>query len=133
VPAGYQLPSTRQLTAAASVPSIVTGRFRTLEEAERVLADGVGDLVSMVRALIADPDIVRKTREGREQEIRPCIACNQGCMGGALRGGRMACTVNPAVGFERTLAEDLITPVEHPRRVLVVGGGPAGLESARVA
>src|SRR5437868_10381208 len=54
-------------------------------------------------------------------------------MGGALRGGRMACTVNPAVGFERTLAEDLVTPVEHPRRVLVVGGGPAGLEAARVA
>lgn len=132
-PPGYQLPSSSQLTAAATVPSIVVGRFRTLEEAEQVVIDGVADMVAMVRALIADPDVVRKTRDGRTHEIRPCIACNQGCNGGALSGGRMACTVNPVVGFERTLSEDLVMPVEHPRRVLVVGGGPAGLEAARVA
>ncbi len=133
-PTGYQLPSTSQLTAVASVPSIVAGRFRTLEEAERVIADGVADMVSMVRAHIADPDVVRKTREGRAHEIRPCIACNQGCQGNArLTGGRMSCTVNPVVGFERTLSEDLIVPVDRPREVLVIGGGPAGLEAARVA
>src|SRR6266536_1387755 len=132
-PVGYQLPSSRQFMSAASVPTIAVGRFRTLEEAEQVIADGVADMVGMVRAHIADPDIVRKTREGRAHEIRPCIACNQGCNGGALYTGRMACTVNPVVGFERTLSEELITQVEHPRRVLVVGGGPAGLEAARVA
>ncbi len=132
-PVGYELPSARQITAAATVPSIVTGRFRTLEEAERVIADGVADMVSMVRALIADPDVVRKTREGHADEVRPCIACNQACYGGVSTGGRMGCVVNPAVGFERTLAEDLITPVGTPRMVLVVGGGPAGMEAARVA
>ena len=63
--AGYELRPRAQLTEVASVPTIVTGRFRTLEEAEQVLADGVADMVSMVRAHIADPDIVRKTREGR--------------------------------------------------------------------
>jgi 2,4-dienoyl-CoA reductase-like NADH-dependent reductase (Old Yellow Enzyme family)/thioredoxin reductase len=133
-PAGYELVSSGQLTAAATVPSIVTGRFRTLEEAERVLEDGVADMVSMVRALIADPEIVRKTQEGRADEIRPCIACNQGCQGGVARfPQRMGCIVNPAAGFERTLSEELIAPVESPRKVLVVGGGPAGLEAARVA
>jgi 2,4-dienoyl-CoA reductase-like NADH-dependent reductase (Old Yellow Enzyme family) len=134
LPAGYELPSAGQLTAAATVPSIVNGRFRTLAEAEQVLADGVADMVSLVRALIADPDVVRKTREGRVHEIRPCIACNQGCIGGiASFPMRLGCTVNPAAGFEATLSEDLISRAEHPRRVLVVGGGPAGLEAARVA
>ncbi len=133
-PAGYELHSASQLAAAATVPSIVTGRFRTLEEAERVLVDGIADIVSMVRAHIADPDIVRKTREGRAHEIRPCIACNQGCIGGTERvPPRMGCTVNPAAGFESTLSDELIVPVEDPRRVLVVGGGPAGLEAARIA
>jgi 2,4-dienoyl-CoA reductase-like NADH-dependent reductase (Old Yellow Enzyme family)/thioredoxin reductase len=132
--AGYELPSSGQLTAAATVPSIVTGRFRTLEEAEQVLVDGTADMVSMVRALIADPDIVRKTRAGRASEVRPCIACNQGCAGGVARfPQRMVCAVNAAAGFERTLSEDLLTPVQQPRRVLVVGGGPAGLEAARIA
>jgi 2,4-dienoyl-CoA reductase-like NADH-dependent reductase (Old Yellow Enzyme family) len=74
--AGYELPSAGQLTSAASVPSIVTGRFRTLEEVEQVLLSGAADMVSMVRAHIAEPDIVLKTREGRAHEIRPCIACN---------------------------------------------------------
>jgi 2,4-dienoyl-CoA reductase-like NADH-dependent reductase (Old Yellow Enzyme family) len=130
---GYQLPSTEQFMSAATVPTIAVGRFMTLEQAEQALVDGAADMVAMVRAHIADPDIVRKTREGRADEIRPCIACNQACNGGALYTGKMACTVNPVVGFERTLAEDLIEPAEHPRRVLVVGGGPAGLEAARVA
>ncbi len=132
-PPGYELPSSSRLAAVASVPTIVTGRFRTLEEAERVLSDGVADMVSMVRALMADPEIVRKTRDGIGDQIRPCIACNQGCSGGLIRARRAVCIVNVATGFERTLSEDLITRVAEPRRVLVVGGGPAGLEAARVA
>ncbi len=133
-PAGYELPSAGRLAAAATVPTIVAGRFRTLAEAEAVLRSGVADMVSMVRAHIADPDLVRKTVEGRAHEVRPCIACNQGCIGGTNRfPPRVGCTVNPAAGFEGTLADELIVPVDRPRRVLVVGGGPAGLEAARVA
>jgi 2,4-dienoyl-CoA reductase-like NADH-dependent reductase (Old Yellow Enzyme family) len=132
-PAGYQLPSTTQLTAVSKVPRIVVGRFRTLEEVEQVLKTGCADMVSMVRAHIADPDLVRKTLEGRVEEIRPCIACNQGCIGGLYRHGKVGCAVNPAAGFEDTLAEDLITKVGKARRVLVVGGGPAGMEAARIA
>ena len=134
-PAGYMLGSSGQVTAAVSgVPRLVTGRFRTLEEVEQVLREGAADIVSMVRAHIADPDLVRKTREGRAHEVRPCIGCNQGCIARtAGRDLRMACTVNPAVGYELTLAEDLIGTTADPRRVVVVGGGPAGMEAARTA
>jgi 2,4-dienoyl-CoA reductase-like NADH-dependent reductase (Old Yellow Enzyme family)/NADPH-dependent 2,4-dienoyl-CoA reductase/sulfur reductase-like enzyme len=134
-PAGYMLPSSGAVTAEVrSVPRIVTGRFRTLEEADQVLRDGVADLVSMVRAHIADPDLVAKSRAGRPMSVRPCIGCNQGCI--ARTSGvdaRMACTVNPAVGFESTLDERLIGRTSRPRYVLVVGGGPAGMEAARTA
>jgi 2,4-dienoyl-CoA reductase-like NADH-dependent reductase (Old Yellow Enzyme family)/thioredoxin reductase len=132
-PAGYELPSASQLTAVSKVPRIVAGRFRTLEEAEQVLREGSADMVSMVRAQIADPELVRKTREGRVDEVRPCIGCNQGCIGGLHRWGKLGCLVNPAVGFETTLAEGLIRRSAAPRKVLIAGGGPAGMEAARVA
>lgn len=132
-PSGYELPTSVPIGAGATVPRIVAGRFRTLEEADQVLRDGDADLVSMVRAQIADPDLVRKTREGRADQVRPCIACNQGCIGGLLRVARLGCLVNPAVGFEGALSEDLIIPVTTPRKVLVIGGGPAGMEAARIA
>jgi 2,4-dienoyl-CoA reductase-like NADH-dependent reductase (Old Yellow Enzyme family) len=132
-PMGYELPSSAQLTEGVTVPRIVSGRIRTLEEAEQVLREGVADLISMVRAQIADPDLVRKTRDGRVDEVRPCIACNQGCIGGLIRNQRLGCLVNPAVGFETTLAEDLIVRTATPKKVLIVGGGPSGMEAARVA
>jgi len=132
-PSGYQLPTSGSIAQAAGVPRLVTGRFRTLEEVEQVLREGTADLVSMVRALIADPDIVTKTLSQGAERVRPCLACNQGCVGGAVATGRMGCVINPAVGFEGALAEDLIGETKKPRKVLVVGGGPAGLEAARVA
>lgn len=133
-PPGYELPTSSVVTAAVKVPRIVTGRFRTLEEADQVIADGVADLVGMTRAHIADPHIVKKTTEGREAEIRPCIACNQGCVGMLLGPARrMGCTVNPYVGQESKVTDDRLPPVGKRQRVLVVGGGPAGMEAARVA
>jgi 2,4-dienoyl-CoA reductase-like NADH-dependent reductase (Old Yellow Enzyme family) len=131
-PAGYELDTSVPVGAAARVPRIVVGRFRTLEEADQVIRAGETDMVAMVRALIADPALVRKTREGRPEQVRPCIACNQGCLGGSLRGEGLGCTVNPSVGSEALLSERLIAPTQAARRVLIVGGGPAGLEAARV-
>ena len=133
-PAGYALPSSKIVGTGVTVPRLIGGRFGTLDDVEQALRQGEADLVSMVRAHIADPKLVQKTREGRGLEVRPCIACNQGCIGGIVGGRRrMGCTVNPVVGFESTLSEDLIVKTETPRRVLVVGGGPAGMEAARVA
>lgn len=132
-PTGYELSSSADIASVATVPRLVTGRFRTLEEIEQVIRSGQADLVSMVRQHIADPDIVRKTREGRESEVRPCIGCNQGCWGGFYRNGRFGCTVNPAAGLELTMSEDFIEKSAHPKKVLVVGGGPGGMEAARTA
>ena len=132
-PVGYELATSMAIGAAANVPRIVSGRFRTLDEAEQVISRGEGDLVGMTRAHIADPDIVRKTREGRADEVRPCIACNQGCLGGKGEIGHLGCTINVAVGKELKFAEDLIERADSPRKILIVGGGPAGLEAARIA
>lgn len=132
-PTGYERSSTMRIGSIAKVPRIIAGRFRTIDEAEQALREGDAELVSLVRAQIADPDLVRKTRDIGPEAVRPCIGCNQGCIGGLYRNGRMGCAVNPAVGFEATMSESLIAATPEAKKVLVVGGGPAGMEAARVA
>jgi 2,4-dienoyl-CoA reductase-like NADH-dependent reductase (Old Yellow Enzyme family) len=133
-PLGYELPTSEPVTRGARVPTIVTGRVTTLAQAEAILAAGVADLVSMVRATIADPALVATSLAGRPEAVRPCIGCNEGCVGRLfdLRpgGGRTGCSVNPDVGRE---GEPPPAPAAVPRRVLVVGAGPAGLEAAWTA
>jgi 2,4-dienoyl-CoA reductase-like NADH-dependent reductase (Old Yellow Enzyme family) len=131
-PRGYMVKqATGALTKEATVPTMVTGRFLSLWDAEEILRNGEADMVSMVRALIADPDLVRKTREGREAEIRPCISCDQACAGGLTSRGLMGCVVNPAVGHELTRGDALLQISPRRRKILVIGGGAAGLEAAR--
>jgi 2,4-dienoyl-CoA reductase-like NADH-dependent reductase (Old Yellow Enzyme family) len=130
-PPGFQLPTSRPITAATSLPTIVVGRFTTLAQAEEVVAAGTADLVSMVRATLADPELVIKSAEGREHEVRPCIGCLQSCAGGLNNRARAMCAVNPATGRELLLGDALIAPASHPLHVVVVGGGPAGMEAAR--
>ena len=133
--APMQPSSGRIVSAVRKVPRILApGRLRTLEEAEQLLRDDAADMIVIQRAFIADPNLVVKTREGRVDEVRPCISCNQGCVGGLLSFAmRLGCAVNPAVGFEQTLAEELIVKTDTPLKVLVVGGGPGGMEAARIA
>jgi 2,4-dienoyl-CoA reductase-like NADH-dependent reductase (Old Yellow Enzyme family) len=133
VPTGFQIPHTAPPVADFKLPRLLNGRFRTLEEVEQVLRAGEADMVSMVRAHIADPDIVAKSAAGHPEQVRPCIACNQGCIGRVATFGRLGCVVNTAAGDETTLAERLIRKAPRPRRVLIVGGGPAGMEAARIA
>jgi 2,4-dienoyl-CoA reductase-like NADH-dependent reductase (Old Yellow Enzyme family)/pyruvate/2-oxoglutarate dehydrogenase complex dihydrolipoamide dehydrogenase (E3) component len=134
MPVGYQLETAARITRAHDdLPRMVIGRFRTLEEAEQVIRSGDADIVHMTRAHIADPDIVRKTRAGKAEQVRPCIGCNQGCWYAVTTGWPIGCTVNPAAGKEARFTEDLIELSSAPLRVLVVGGGPAGMEAARVA
>ena len=132
-PSGFQIPFTAPPVANSHLPRLLNGRFRTLEEVEQVLRAGDADLVSMVRAHIADPDIVVKSAAGDAGLVRPCIACNQGCIGRVATQGRLGCVVNTAAGDEISLAERLIVSAPRPRRVLIVGGGPAGMEAARIA
>jgi 2,4-dienoyl-CoA reductase-like NADH-dependent reductase (Old Yellow Enzyme family) len=133
VGAGFQIPHTAPPVANLKIPRLLNGRFRSLEEIERTLQAGHADLISMVRAHIADPDIVAKTLAGHAHRVRPCLACNQGCVAQAATPGRIGCVVNAAVGEEAALSEDLIARAAEPQKVLIVGGGPAGLEAARVA
>lgn len=108
-------------------------RIKTPQNGEEVIATGQADLVSIVRAQIADPHLVNKAREGRAEDIRPCISCNQLCIGRRLRDYWASCLVNPSVAREHEWDGDRPAPADRPRDILVVGGGPAGLETARVA
>jgi NADPH-dependent 2,4-dienoyl-CoA reductase/sulfur reductase-like enzyme len=132
-PYGYQLEQTAVITRAVSVPTIVTGRVMTIDMADHIVESGIADMVSMVRAQIADPELVKKTQEGRTAEIRPCIGALE-CVSSTL-GGVFHCTVNPSAGHEldRPAIRPLTSPLANPRKVLVVGGGPAGMEAARTA
>ncbi|NBC88716.1 MAG: NAD(P)-binding protein [Alphaproteobacteria bacterium] len=132
-PVGYEVPMAEPITAQIDVPTIITGRFRTLAEVDQAIRAGEADLVGMTRAHIADPDIVRKTKAGHPERVRPCIACNQGCVGGLFGDNRLGCAVNVETGTERELDEDAIGTSERPGKVVIVGGGLAGLEAARIA
>ncbi|MGI9413942.1 MAG: FAD-dependent oxidoreductase, partial [Hyphomicrobiales bacterium] len=111
----------------------VEARVKTPANAEAVLSEGKADLVSIVRGQIADPHLANKAREGRATDIRPCISCNQLCIGRRLRDYWISCLVNPSAGREAEWDGDRPAPAGKPRDVLVVGGGPAGLEVARTA
>lgn len=108
-------------------------RIKTPANAEEVIAGEMADLVSIVRGQIADPHLANKTRDGRAADVRPCINCNQLCIGRRMRDYWISCLVNPSVGREFEWDGDRPPPAETPRNILVVGGGPAGLETARVA
>lgn len=123
------VPAARAMKDVLTIPVMAVGNL-TPENAVAALENGDADFVGIGRGLIADPQWAGKIAAGRRADIRPCIRCNQLCVGNAFFALPLGCAVNPQVGFER---ERVLTPVDQPRRVAVVGGGPAGLEAARVA
>lgn len=129
VPRGAFVYLARAIKEAVGVPVMASGRINDPGLAEEILARGDADFVAIARPLLADPDFVRKAREGRTDEIRPCIACNQGCFDMVFEWKPIFCLMNARVGWEQTRE---IRPAERRKRVMVVGGGPAGLEAARV-
>lgn len=116
---------------AGRIPLLIQGSVRDLVTAARIVERGQSDLVGLVRAHIAEPEIVRKSREGRTDEIRRCVGANQGCW--RRLGQNLSCTVNPAAGREVQYGLAVLQPAVRSRRVLVIGGGPAGLKAADAA
>ncbi|MEO1227360.1 MAG: NADPH-dependent 2,4-dienoyl-CoA reductase [Myxococcota bacterium] len=121
---------TGRLRASVSVPMITSNRINMPDVAEEVLARGDADLVSMARPMLADPDFMVKAREGREDEINTCIACNQACLDHIFAGKMTSCLVNPRACHETELN---YAPTDAPKRIAVVGAGPGGLAYAAVA
>jgi len=123
-------PYAQAIREVVDVPILCVGRINTPRLAEFVIATGRADLVSMGRALNADPEMPNKAAEGRLDEIRPCVGCNEGCISAVMKGLPAGCILNTEAGKE---IDGPPVATERPKRVLVAGGGPAGLEAARVA
>ena len=110
---------------------IINAGSHTMETAAEMIANGDMDMVSFGRQCIADPFFPNKLRDGRREDIRPCIACNEECIGRVFgRRAQLSCTVNPSATFERLME---VKPVEKPTKVVVIGAGPGGMEAARCA
>lgn len=127
----YVAPRAAAIRAAVRVPVFVAGRINQPQIAESVLAAGQADMCGMTRALIVDPDMPRKAMGGRPDEIRACIGCNQACIGHFHAGNPISCIQNPVTGRERRFAPLPAPP--RARRVVVAGGGPAGMKAAVTA
>jgi mycofactocin system FadH/OYE family oxidoreductase 2 len=130
VPPGYALFIANAMRRAVRLPVIGVGRIKDPVQAERALAEGHCDLVGVVRGQIADPDFMAKARAGYATEIRTCLSCNQECVGRMGLNRWLGCIENPRSGRE---AVPLPAPRARGRRVVVVGGGPAGLQAASTA
>jgi len=132
---GYQGEFTRKIKAGVrAVPIFQVGRINDADLAEHLIADGAADAVVMVRELIAEPHFANKALEGRVEEIRPCMYCNQKCAGHIfMSGARVECNANAATGEEHHWGTWTLTRAAAKKKVLIVGAGPGGLECARVA
>lgn len=115
---------TKRVMGQVGIPLVASNRINTPDVAERLLAEGYADMVSMARPLLADADFVRKARQGRADEINTCIGCNQACLDHTFGRQITSCLVNPRACHETEL---VIEPARAPRRIAVVGAGPAGL------
>jgi mycofactocin system FadH/OYE family oxidoreductase 2 len=131
LPLGMNTPYAAAFKDAIEIPVINTGRINDPILAEKILANGQADLVGMTRALISDPELPNKAREGRLDEIRYCIACDQGCLGQVFKQKPMSCLQNAAVGREKEIGT--IERAAQKKKVMIIGGGLAGMETARVA
>jgi len=130
MPAGCNVPLAAAIKKVVGIPVIVAGKLGNPVLADEVIRDGEADLVAMGRSLLVDPELPKKASEGRLDDIRPCLYCNESCAGNISNMWAIGCQVNAALGREK---EYEIKPAARRRKVAVVGGGPGGMEAARVA
>ena len=130
LPRGHLIDLIARFKAGTDLDVIGIGGINEPQDAERIVADGVADMVAMTREQIADPEFVQKISSGRENEIYHCIRVNQGCIGRVGRGLPIGCTINPAAGREARFGAGTLIPAAKPESWLVIGGGPAGMKAA---
>ncbi len=130
VPRGAFATVTGKLRSEIDLPLVATNRINTVDVAERIVADGDADMVSMARPFLADPQFAIKAQQGRTDEINTCIACNQACLDHVFSKKTASCLVNPRACHETEL---LITPTKNAKSICIVGAGPAGLAAATTA
>lgn len=129
---GWERQYAAGIRAVSRAPVFAVGRITTPEVAEELLESGVADAIGLARQLFADPDWVAKVAEGRSDDIRRCVAANH-CWKSVSRGQRVQCVYNPVLGRERHWGKDVPLRAAQPKRLVVIGAGPAGLEFARIA
>ena len=130
MPKALNLEDVKIIKKHVNVPVVCAGKFDDPDLANECIAKGEIDIMGMGRPLLADPDAANKFREGRLEDIRPCIGCHMGCLARIFQGKDLSCAVNPRSGLEKQYA---IQPAEQKKKVLVIGGGLGGMEVARVA
>jgi 2-enoate reductase len=128
-PKGLYLQYNEILKRAIRVPVITAGRMDNPDLAAQAIRDGKTDMIGLARPLLADPYLPQKVRSGQIDRIRPCLSCQEGCMGRLEKYGQVSCAVNPACGRE---SDYPITPARNVKKVMIAGGGPAGMEAARI-
>jgi 2,4-dienoyl-CoA reductase-like NADH-dependent reductase (Old Yellow Enzyme family)/thioredoxin reductase len=128
---GFSVHLTAKIKKSVSIPVIAAGRINDIALAAQIIQEGHADLVTMGRALLADPDLPVKSQQGRFDDIRHCVACNQGCRASVTRGEPVVCFQNPRTGREGSLSCAQVSETDR-KTVLIAGAGPAGLEAACV-
>ncbi|PNM64773.1 FAD-dependent oxidoreductase [Vibrio vulnificus] len=127
---GMYKPYCKAVSEVVDIPVLMAGRMENPDLAAHAVNNGISDGISLGRPLLADPDTVNKIRRGRFEEVRPCLSCHLGCLGRMAEVGNLSCAVNPSCGREE---EFRLAPTHRSQNVVVVGGGVAGMEAARIA
>ncbi|MCL5959172.1 MAG: FAD-dependent oxidoreductase [Chloroflexi bacterium] len=133
IPLGFATYMSAALKEVIDIPVIAFGRINDPVQAEKILAEGLADMIGMARQLICDPEFVNKAKEGRVDDIRNCVACNDGCIYRCLKEKPIHCVQNPAAGREKELGIGTLQPAAIKKNIMVVGGGPSGLKLAEIA
>ncbi len=128
-PGGCMVELAAKVKKVCSLPVITVGRLQYPDVAEKALAEGKADFIAIGRGLLAEPEWVNKVQSGKTAEMMPCIGCHEGCLWQMIAGEPTSCALNPACGHE---TDRTLVPLKQKRTLLVVGGGPAGIEAARV-